>query len=78
MSATSEQLQAIEQTISALPDVDKLWLLNLLLDQLQNLPIAIMNRVEDLEDSGLYQAMLLTQNETPLSRAAAIAELDRP
>jgi hypothetical protein len=78
MSATSEQLQAIEQTISTLPDADKLWLLNLLLDQLQNLPIAIMNRVEDLEDSGLYQAMLLTQNETPLSHAAAIAELDRP
>jgi hypothetical protein len=78
MSATSEQLQAIEQTILTLTDADKLWLLNLLLDQLQDLPDAIMSRVEDLEDSGLYQAMLLTQNETPLSREAAIAQLDRP
>jgi hypothetical protein len=78
MSATSEQLQVIEQTISILPDADKLSLLTLLLDQLQNLPEATMTRVSDLEDSGLYQAMLLTQNETPLSRAAAIAELDRP
>jgi hypothetical protein len=42
-----------------------------LLDQLQQLPEATMTRVSDLEDSGLYQAMLLTQNETPLSRAGA-------
>jgi hypothetical protein len=78
MSATSNQLQAIEQTILVLPDADKLWLLNLLLDQLQTVPDAIMGRVEDLEDRGLYQAMLVTQNEIPLSRAEAIAELERP
>jgi hypothetical protein len=78
MSATSKQLQALEKTILILPDADKLWLLNLLLDQLQTIPDAIMSKVEDLEDRGLYQAMLVTQNEIPLSRAAAIAELERP
>jgi hypothetical protein len=78
MSATSSQLQALEQTILTLPDADKLSLLNLLLDQLQTLPAAIVNRVEDLEDAGLYQAMAMTQQEIPLSREAAIAELDRP
>jgi hypothetical protein len=78
MSAPSNQLQALEQTILTLPDADKLSLLNLLLDQLQNLPEAIMSRVEDLEDAGLYQAMVITQGETPLSREAAIAQLDRP
>ena len=78
MSATSIQLQELEQTIVQLPDSDKLWLLSLLLDQLPNLPEALTNRTDDLEDLGLYQAMLATQNEIPLTREAAIAELDRP
>lgn len=78
MSATSSQLQALEQTILTLPDADKRSLLNLLLDQLQTLPAAIVSRVEDLEDARLYQAMAMTQNEIPLSREAAIAQLDRP
>jgi hypothetical protein len=33
---------------------------------------------EFLEDHGLTQAVLVTQNEIPLSHNAAIAELDRP
>jgi hypothetical protein len=78
MSATSIQLQALERTIVELPDSDKLWLLNLLLDQLPNLPEAFASRTDDLEDLGLYQAMLATQNEIPLTREAAIAELDCP
>jgi len=78
MSATSIQLQALERTIVELPDSEKLWLLSLLLDQLPNLPEAFTSRTDDLEDLGLYQAMLATQNEIPLTREAAIAELDRP
>jgi hypothetical protein len=78
MSATSIQLQALEQTIVQLPDSDKLWLLNLLLDQLPNLPEDLTSRTDHLEDLGLYQAMLATKNEIPLTREAAIAELDRP
>ncbi|MCY7407312.1 MAG: hypothetical protein LH631_08030 [Alkalinema sp. CAN_BIN05] len=78
MSATSIQLQALEQTIVQLPDSDKLWLLNLLLDQLPNLPEDLTSRTDDLEDLGLYQAMLATKNEIPLTREAAIAEFDRP
>jgi hypothetical protein len=78
MSATSIQLQALEQMIVQLPDSDKLWLLNLLLDQLPNLPEDLTSRTDDLEDLGLYQAMLATKNEIPLTREAAIAELDRP
>lgn len=78
MSDTSIQLQALERTIVELSDSDKLWLLNLLLDQLSNLPEAFTSRTDDLEDLGLYQAMLATQNEIPLTREAAIAELDRP
>ena len=77
MSTTSIQLQDLERTIVQLPDSDKLWLLNLLLEQLPNIPESITDRTEDLEDLGLYQAMLATQNEVPLSREAAIAELDR-
>ena len=77
MSATSIQLQELEQTIVQLPDSDKLWLLNFLLDQLPNLPEALTNRTDHLEDLGLYQAMLATQNEIPFTREAAIAELDR-
>lgn len=78
MSATSNQLQALESTILTLPDSDKLWLLNLLLDQLQSVPDAIMSKVEDLEDRGLYEAMLVARGEIPLSREAAIAELECP
>ena len=78
MSVTSIQLQALEKTIVQLPDSDKLWLLNLLLDQLPSLPEALTDRTENLEDFGLYQAMLITQNEIPFTREAAIAELDRP
>jgi hypothetical protein len=78
MSATSNQLQALESTILTLPDSDKLWLLNLLLDQLQAVPDAIMSKVEDLEDHGLYQAMLVARGQTPLSREEAIVELERP
>ncbi|MGI0491876.1 hypothetical protein ACN4EG_08690 [Alkalinema pantanalense CENA528] len=78
MSATPSQLQALEQTIVTLPEVDKLWLLNLLLDQLQTVPEPLMERVESLEDAGLYQAMLITQNEVPLTREAAIAALEQP
>jgi hypothetical protein len=33
---------------------------------------------EFLKDHGLDQAMLVTRNETPLSRSEAIAELERP
>ena len=78
MSATSIQLQDLERTIVQLPDSDKLWLLNLLLEQLPDIPESITHRTEDLEDLGLCQAMLATQNEVPLSREATIAELDRP
>jgi hypothetical protein len=78
MSAISIQLQALERTIVQLSDSDKLWLLNLLLEQLPNLPEALTSRTDHLEDLGLYQAMLATQNKIPLTREAAIAELDRP
>ena len=77
MAVTSSQLQALEATV-LIPDTEKLWLLNILLNQLPNLPESIEARLEELEDAGLYQAMLLTQHETPLNREAAIAELNRP
>ncbi len=78
MAVTSPQLQALEATILNLPETEKLWLLDVLLNQLHRLPESIEARLEDLEDAGLYQAMLATQHETPLSREAAIAELNRP
>ena len=78
MAVTSSQLQALEATVLKLPDTEKLWLLDILLDQLHMLPASIEARLEELEDAGLYQAMLATQHETPLSRDAAIAELNRP
>jgi hypothetical protein len=78
MAVTSPQLQALEATVLKLPETEKLWLLDILLTQLHNLPESIEARLEDLEDAGLYQAMLATQHETPLSREAAIAELNRP
>ena len=78
MAVTSSQLQALEATVLNLPDTEKLWLLNILLNQLPNLPESIEARLEELEDAGLYQAMLLTQHETPLNREAAIVELNRP
>ncbi len=78
MAVTSPQLQALEASVLKLPDTEKLWLLNILLDQLHKLPESIEARLEELEDAGLYQAMLATQHEMPLSRDAAIAELNRP
>jgi len=35
------------------------------------------NLIEMLEDEGLYQAMLLTKNETPLSLENALEELEK-
>ncbi len=35
------------------------------------------NLLEILEDEGLYQAMLVTQNETPLSLESALEELEQ-
>ncbi len=78
MAVTSPQLQALEATVLKLPETEKLWLLDILLNQLPNLPESIEARLEELEDAGLYQAMLLTQHEVPLSREAAIAELNQP
>ena len=78
MVVTSLQLQALEATVLKLPETEKLWLLDILLNQLPNLPESIEARLEELEEAGLYQAMLLTQHEAPLSREAAIAELNRP
>lgn len=78
MAVTSPQLQALEATVLNLPETEKLWLLDVLLNQLHRLPESIEARLEELEDAGLYQAMLLTQHEVPLSREAAIAELNRP
>lgn len=78
MAVTSPQLQALEATVLKLPETKKLWLLDILLNQLPNLPESIEARLEELEDAGLYQAMLLTHHEVPLSREAAIAELNRP
>ena len=78
MAVTSPQLQALEATVLKLPETEKLWLLDILLNQLPNLPESIETRLEELEDAGLYQAMLLTQHEVPLSREAAIAELNQP
>jgi hypothetical protein len=74
MTATSRQV--LEQTVLILPEAEKLWLMNLILDQLQVIPETMRDRIEDLEDTGLHQAMLAV--ETPLSREAALAELDRP
>jgi hypothetical protein len=76
MTATSRQV--LEQTVLTLPEAEKLWLMDLILDQLQVIPETMRDRIEDLEDAGLYQAMLAVKQETPLSREAALAELDRP
>jgi RelB Antitoxin alpha helical domain len=76
MSAT--QRQALEQTVLTLPDSEKLWLIDILLDQLQTIPDETHDRLEDLEDAGLYQAMQAVKHEIPLNRAAALAELDLP
>ena len=78
MAVTSPQLQELEATVLKLPDTEKLWLLDILLNQLHTLPESLEARLEELEDDGLDQAMLVTQYETPLSRDAAIAELNRP
>lgn len=76
MTATSRQV--LEQTVLTLPEAEKLWLMDLILDQLQVIPENMRDRIEDLEDAGLYQAMLAAKKEIPLSREAALAELDRP
>jgi hypothetical protein len=76
MSATFPQRQALEKTVLTLPDAEKLWLIDILLDQLQTIPDATRDRLEDLEDAGLYHAMQAVKHEIPLSRAAALAELD--
>lgn len=78
MAVNSPELQALEATVLKLPETEKLWLLDILLNQLPNLPESIEARLEELEDAGLYQAMLLTQHEVPLNREAAMAELNRP
>jgi hypothetical protein len=76
MTATSRQV--LEQTVLTLPEAEKLWLMDLILDQLQVIPETMRDRIEDLEDAGLHQAMLAVKQEIPLSREAALAELDRP
>jgi hypothetical protein len=76
MTATSRQV--LEQTVLTLPEAEKLWLMDLILDQLQVIPETMRDRIEDLEDAGLYQSMLAVKQEIPLSREAALAELDRP
>jgi antitoxin component HigA of HigAB toxin-antitoxin module len=74
-------LEEIEALFDAAPNTaefDRLDILPTLVEayEKKHCPIELPDPIR--EDRGLYRAMLVTQNEIPLSRAEAIAELERP